>query len=89
MESLKQVKEGVLLEVRVKTNSNQSNLYRKDGNLILELQSPPKDNKANIEAIKYLTKLFGCEASISHGPKSKNKTFLLKCAAVHAKSKIK
>ena len=74
----KQVKGGVLLEVRVKPNSNLTMLYKKDDNLLLELQSPPEDNKANIEALKYLKRLFGCEVALVHGQKSKIKNFLLK-----------
>ncbi|MBI4163868.1 MAG: YggU family protein [Candidatus Aenigmarchaeota archaeon] len=77
MEPIKQVKDGVLLEVRVKTNSNQTMLYKKEEKIILELQSPPEDNKANIEALKYLKKRFGCDVSLIQGQKSKNKMFLL------------
>lgn len=81
MECLKQTKGGVLLEVKVRPNSNQTELYKKDDALILELQSPPEDNKANIEAIKYLKKLFGCEVALVHGQKSKIKNLLLKTEA--------
>ena len=77
MEGLKQVKDGVLLEVRAKPNSNQTRLYKKEEKIVLELQSTPEDNKANIEAIKYLKKLFGCETRLVSGLKSKNKIFLI------------
>ncbi len=77
MESIRKVKDGVLLEVGVKPNSDQTSLYKKDDKLILELQSPPEDNKANIEALKFLKKLFGCEVSLVRGNKSKDKIFLV------------
>ncbi len=77
MEPIKQVKSGVLLEVKVKTNCSETNLYKKDETFILELKNQPQDNKANIEALKYLKKRFGCEVSLIKGQKSKNKTFLL------------
>ncbi len=80
MEPLKQVKGGVLLEVKVKTNCSQTNLHRKDETFILELENQPQDNKANIEALKYLKKRFGCEVSLIRGQKSKNKTFLINCS---------
>ncbi|HLD42305.1 MAG TPA: DUF167 domain-containing protein [archaeon] len=74
---MRQVKGGVLLEIKVKPNSNQTRLFRKDEGFILELKSPPENNKANIEAIRYLESLFGKEVRIIRGFKSKNKVFLL------------
>ncbi len=78
MEGLRQVKDGTILDVRAKTGSNQTSLYKKNDILFIELQNPPENNKANIEAVKYLRSIFNSEVSIIKGLKSKNKTFLIR-----------
>ncbi len=77
MESVREANNGVILEIKVKTNSLETKVYRKDDSIILEVQNPPEDNQANIELIKYLKKFFGKEVRILRGLKSKNKTILI------------
>ena len=78
MERIREVNNGVILEIKVKTNSPESKLYKKDSQLILEIQSPPENNKANMEIMKELGRLFNSQVKILSGFKSKNKVLLIK-----------
>ena len=77
---MKQTGEGVLIEVRVKTNAKSFALYEKDGKLILEVTSPPQEGKANLEIVKGLKKLFGRDVEILRGFKGRDKTILIRGA---------
>ena len=72
------MKDGVVIGVKVKPNSNQAAICEKGDNFVLDIQSQPENNKANLEAINYLKGLFGCEVFLLRGAKSRNKVFLLK-----------
>jgi len=78
MEGLREVKDGVVIGVKAKPNSNQTIIYWKGDNFVLDIQSHPENNKANLEAINYLKGLFGCEVFLLRGAKLRNKVFLLK-----------
>ncbi len=77
MESVREVSEGIIVEIKVKPNSGRTLLYRKDQTLVMELRNPPEGNKANTELVLYMKKLFGKEARILKGGKSKNKLVLV------------
>ncbi len=79
---LKQTKNGVLIEVRVKPNSKRFALLRKGEKLILEVTSPPREGEANLEIIKGLKRMFGRNVEIVKGPKSRNKVILVSGAAL-------
>ena len=85
---VKRVKDGILIEVKAKPGSPYPKLYFKEGRLILELQSPPEDNKANKEAIKYLGDLFSCEVEIAYGYKTSHKGFLIKASGDKVESVV-
>lgn len=75
---IKQTENGVLIGVRVKPNSKRFALRRKGDQLILEVTSPPKEGKANLEIVKGLKKLFGKDVEIVKGFKSKEKVILVR-----------
>ncbi|MFB6275567.1 MAG: DUF167 domain-containing protein [Halothece sp.] len=65
------------LSVKVKPNSKHQKIETgEDGGLIIRLQSPPADGKANAELIKLLAKKYGVKKSqvrIKSGLSSKMK----------------
>jgi len=77
---LKQTKNGVLIEVRVKPNSKRFALLRKGEKLILEVTSPPREGKANLEITRGLKRMFGRDTEIVKGFKGKEKVILVKSA---------
>jgi len=68
---------GIVIEVRVRPNSPRFSLSEKDGEIILEVTSPPHDGKANTEIIKNLKKMTGKDVQILKGLKSKTKLILI------------
>jgi uncharacterized protein (TIGR00251 family) len=77
---MKETRDGLIIEVMVKPNSKRFALTRKDGQLILEVTSPPREGKANMEIIKGLKRLFGKDVEIVRGLKSKDKVILVRGA---------
>lgn len=75
---LQEAKNGVIIKVKVKTNSNQFGF--KNG--FLEVTSPPKEGKANLEIIKGLKNMFKKDIQILRGLKSKEKVILIKDAKI-------
>ena len=74
----KQNEKEILLKVRIKPNSKKFALSKKDGQLILEVTSPPKEGKANLEILKGLKRLLGKDVEIVKGFKSREKLILIK-----------
>jgi uncharacterized protein (TIGR00251 family) len=77
---IKQIAEGVLLEVRIKPNSKRFALYERGGRLILEVTSQPQEGKANIEIVKGLKKMFCRDVEIVRGLKGRGKLVLIRGA---------
>lgn len=75
---IKQTENGVLIGVRVKPNSKRFALSRKGDQLILEVVSPPKEGKANLEIVRGLKRIFGKDVEIVKGLKSKEKVILVR-----------
>ncbi|MBS3143872.1 DUF167 domain-containing protein [Candidatus Woesearchaeota archaeon] len=61
------------IEVKVKTNCSTNQFIEKDGKYIAELNAKPKNNEANIELIKFLSRKFKKRLKIIRGFKSKIK----------------
>lgn len=62
------------IEVNVKTNKKESKIVNQEGNIFfIELKAKPKENKANIELIKLLSKYFKKSVVFVSGLKSKKK----------------
>ena len=61
------------LEVKVKVNCSRNKLVIKNDDYIIELNAKPKNNEANLELIKFLSKELRKRVRIIKGFKSKTK----------------
>ncbi len=65
------------LKIIVKPSSHANKIVKFDDErdaLKVEIKAPPEKGKANIEVIKFFSKLTGKKAKIAKGMKSKEKT---------------
>ena len=76
MVNIKACKDGVILSVKVKPRSERFSVVFRD-QIFICCKSPAAENKANIEIIKEFQTVFGKEAEILSGLKSKNKNILI------------
>jgi uncharacterized protein (TIGR00251 family) len=70
------IKSSRYLKIVVKPNSNKNNILSYDDDkdeLKMEIAAPAEDNKANIEIIKFFTKLTGKKVRIKSGLTSRKK----------------
>lgn len=79
---IRQTEKGVLMEVKVKPNSKRFALARKGGQLVLEVVSPAREGKANLEIVKGLKRLFGRDVEIVKGSRKRRKVILVKGAKI-------
>lgn len=63
----------MIIEVSVTPNSNKFSIKLKDGRLKIALESPPENNRANVELISKLSGLLGRQVRIISGLTSKRK----------------
>ncbi len=67
------------ISVQVKPNSKHDSVEElTDGTLLIRVNAPPNDNKANLRVIEILSKYFKVPKSkinLYKGPKSKSKIF--------------
>lgn len=61
------------IEVKVRTNCSTNKLFLKDDKYVVELNAKPKNNEANLELIKFLSKKFKMKLRIIRGFKSRMK----------------
>ena len=61
------------IEVKVKTNCGKNKIILKNDKYFVELNAKPKNNEANIELIKFLSKEFKKRLRIVRGLKSRKK----------------
>ena len=73
MHGMTETENGVLLSVRVKAGSGAFSISSDDDLLTIHTRRPAKDNKANMEIIKELSRLFEREVKIVRGLKNKHK----------------
>lgn len=67
------------IKVKVKTKQPETKILKAENNLYhIALKSPPIENKANLELIKFLKKHFKKPVLIKSGFKSKEKVFFIK-----------
>ena len=81
-QSIWENEEGVFVRVIVKPNSKQDNLIELYGDeeILINLNSPARDGKANKELIKRLSKLVGVSSiqiSVVAGHKGREKTLFI------------
>jgi len=67
----------MILEVKIKPNSPEFRIERKNDQILIQCRSPPENNKANKEIIKELTKLTKRKVKILRGFTSKKKSVLI------------
>jgi uncharacterized protein (TIGR00251 family) len=63
----------MILEITVVPKSKRFSIIKKDGKIKIHLKSAPEQNKANLELLKELSKVFNCQVRIISGLKSKAK----------------
>ena len=62
------------LKIKVKTKQKETKILSEtDSEIILAVKSPPENNKANLDIIKFFSKQFKIKIKIIKGLKSKNK----------------
>ena len=62
-----------LITLKVKPNSNKNEIIERGAVWKVNIKSPPQDNKANIELIRFLRKELKKEVRLIRGFKSKEK----------------
>ncbi len=66
------------IKVKVKTTQPETKIIKQENNIYhIALKSPPHNNKANLELIKFLRKHFKKPVIIKSGFKSKEKVIVL------------
>lgn len=63
----------MIINVKVKTNSAEQRIEKKDDLYEVRLKSAPENNKANVELIKLLQKYFNKHVKIKSGTSSRKK----------------
>jgi uncharacterized protein (TIGR00251 family) len=76
--TINKAENGVILSVRVKAGSGTFSIVSEGDIITIRTKSPAEDNKANMEIVKELSRLFGREVRILRGLKSRNKEILIK-----------
>lgn len=66
----------MLIAVKVKASAKKFSISQKGGTLLVSLTEPAENNRANIELVKNLVKIYG-SCRIVRGLKSKTKTLEL------------
>ena len=61
------------LKIKVKPNSGEQSVEKKENFYIVKLKSSPENNKANLELVKVLKKYFKKDVKIKSGFTSRNK----------------
>jgi uncharacterized protein (TIGR00251 family) len=75
---IQEIPQGTILSIKVKPNSSRFGFLVSGDDAVLELRSPPKEDRANQEILRELPKLLRCDVQILRGSHSKRKLILLK-----------
>ena len=75
--SIKEVKDGVILEVYVKLKSGKFSIEFKDNEIVIRCTEPPVKGKANKEIERELSKLFRRKVVIVSGHRAPHKRILV------------
>ena len=75
--SIKEVKDGVILEVYVKPKSEKFSIELKDNEIVICCTEPPVKGKANKEIERKLSKLFRRKVMIVSGHRAPHKRILV------------
>ncbi len=77
---LNENKDGLLLEVFVKSNNQKFEVVVEEDDLVVRCTEEPERGKANREIIKELSKLLRAEVEVVRGATSRQKMLLIKGA---------
>lgn len=81
MKYLRQEKNGVVIQIQVLPNAKENKVVEVEGERCkIKIKAPPVDNKANVELVEFLAKMFGLakkNVNILQGEHSKYKAVLL------------
>jgi hypothetical protein len=78
----KQVENGVVIHIRVKLHARKFAIKLRDGQIVVEVRSPPIEGKANEEVIRGLSDFFEKPVQLLKGHKSRQKTLLIQRTAL-------
>ena len=81
--TIKQIPNGVMLEVRVKAGSGGFSVKLEKDGITICTRSPAEGNKANQEIVKSLMKLLRRDVRIVRGLQSKHKEIFVDGASIH------
>ncbi len=81
MEMIRKAGNGIVLTAKVRASSVTFTITSKGGFLEIRTRSPAEGNRANIEIVKELSRLFGREVRIVRGLKSRHKEILIQGAS--------
>ena len=73
----KEVKNGVMIKIRVKPHARQFAIKRIEDQIVVEVKSPPVKGKANDDVIQGLSGFFQKPVQLLKGHKSKQKILLI------------
>jgi len=80
---IKQAENGAIIEARVRPSSGKFSIKADKGEITIHTKSPPEGNKANMEIVKELSRLFGMDVRMLQGLKSRRKQILVAGASPH------
>jgi uncharacterized protein (TIGR00251 family) len=74
---IKETREGAVFRARVKAGCPSFRIFRQAGSITIECRSPPRENRANSEIVRELSRIFG-RAEILRGASGREKLILLR-----------
>ena len=74
---IEETTDGIIFHAKIKTKSKKFLISKKDNHILVEVKSPPRQGKANIEIVKEFRNLFRKEVLILKGFKSKEKVIFI------------
>ncbi len=78
----KEVANGVVIKIRVKPRAKRFSIKLYDGQIVMEVKSPPMKGKANDDVVKELSSFFQKPVQLLKGHMSKHKTVLIQGIAL-------
>lgn len=77
MFGIKILESGIMIKVKVKPNSPEFKIEKKESRIIIHCKSPPENNQANREIIENLERLTNRKVKIGRGMTSKKKSIII------------
>ncbi len=78
--SIKETKDGTIITIYVKPNSNKFNIEREGDEIVVHATGEPEKGKVNREIIREASNFFGFKVEIVSGKTSRQKMIFLKGA---------